>query len=686
MSPESDSTKRVTAGKKLDAEGQPKAFLLRNRHEEITLEPGKTWAQLDIYKWVTRGLIEEPAGFHVLANGSVQLHGEQVELEDPNGVAQLEEKVNHRFTAPAAKPAPPAILAHTPVAKGSGPNKVRFKVRLDKMGHFMVACFRADERVETGVRGLPTLVRNGLMLKPRDIHVDPLLSYVEIDGTRFDSTPAGAEALENRLNNSYAPVLKGDGHAAVEIRPNSAAASGFDIHFSTFRAGARFEVKGHLCQEQLDALQDQVKCQLLRPGIVLRISPPHLIIRRRRPDGGEERIPELPDIHYLRITAAELQKILNHPLLRRGPGAATCEASSVTEAGKLEIIELHIVRNPQSKALLAMEMVTPRGRHAKALTHHNVAELQHTGVFRANIHVALSIDNRTLSILDQESRHEERIVLDPTSADGDLQKAAQMLTSALKPVAHLAMEEIRIPVEQSNSPSPAIGEPEPAIEPAAIPAETAPGREPAVQVIIEPVSGPQVTEQRSVQQVSPIAVPEAETHPELRALFSESDPVRTNIEVFRRLESCLGVQPQQVRLSLERVFEDRHFEIISFTHPDISTVLEIRSEEFIGFYLSHINEHRVLLDYAHLGKRIEWGPKKCLLQASVTSDPDEFNARGLLGMALTENNQYVFIVTPAFKQWAKSREKWFQQTGASFMTIDDLAGAPEACRLVWPVP
>ena len=433
MNSENDSVNLLTADRQLDQDGNPKAFRLRNREEKITLEPGKTWAQLDTYKWVTRGLIEEPSGFHVLANGAVQIHGEQIELEDAQGLAKLEENINKRLEAVVHPPPRPPALIHPSTESAAGPTKVRFKVRLDKLGHLMVASFRGSERMETGIRGLDSLVRNGLMLKPGTIHIDPLLRYVEIDEVRFDSNAAGAEALENRLNSSYAPVLKDDGHAAIEIRPNAAAASGFDIHFSTSRAGARFEIKGHLCQEQLDVLQDSVKCQLLRPGIVLRISPPHLIIRRRRPDGGEEKIPELPDVHYLRITAAELQRILNHPLLRRGAVAAEAPASNAAEEGPPAITEIRVVRNPRGKLFLGMEMVSARGTRTNAFTHHNVAELQHAGVFRSNLDVVLSLDNRTLTIFESATHTEERIGVDNSSADTDLHKASEMLTAALKP-------------------------------------------------------------------------------------------------------------------------------------------------------------------------------------------------------------------------------------------------------------
>src|SRR5216117_3402698 len=180
----------------------------------------------------------------------------------------------------------------------------------------MIGCLQGAERMETSLRGLSTLVQNGVMLKPANLHIDQLQRGVEIDGVRFESSEAGARQLEETLNARYAPTLKVDQENAVEIRDNPASPTGFDINFVTIRVGARFDVKGHLTQDLLDILQNPTKSDLLQPGIVLRLSPPHLIVRRKRPDGGEERIPEILDVHYLRATAPQIQQFFNHPLIR----------------------------------------------------------------------------------------------------------------------------------------------------------------------------------------------------------------------------------------------------------------------------------------------------------------------------------------------------------------------------------
>src|SRR5438045_4370017 len=113
------------------------------------------------------------------------------------------------------------------------------------------------------------------MLKPGNNQLDPMQRYIEIDGVRFESNLAGAEQLEAALNTRYAPTLKAAAENAVDIRENRASPTGFDIHFATYRVGTRFDVKGHLTQQQLDILQDPVKSNLLQRGIILRLSPPH---------------------------------------------------------------------------------------------------------------------------------------------------------------------------------------------------------------------------------------------------------------------------------------------------------------------------------------------------------------------------------------------------------------------------
>ena len=119
-------------------------------------------------------------------------------------------------------------------------------------------------------------------------------------------------------------------------------------------------VKGHLSQDHLETLCDPAKCDLLQPGIVLKLSPPFLLIRRRRSDGGEEHVPELQDVHYRHVTAQQLQQILNHPLPVAGDGSAQAKATAA-EAQPAEILELRVTRNPLNKMLLWLECVTTKG-------------------------------------------------------------------------------------------------------------------------------------------------------------------------------------------------------------------------------------------------------------------------------------------------------------------------------------
>src|SRR5207249_11905356 len=121
-------------------------------------------------------------------------------------------------------------------------------------------------------------------------------------------------------------------------------------------------------------------------------------------------------------------------------------------------------------------------------------------------------------------------------------------------------------------------------------------------------------------------------------LFSETDILRVNTEMFRRLSERFGVAVQEARLSLPRVFADRRFEIISFGEQEIGSVLELRGEEFYGFYLSHISEQRIDFVYACQGTHIEWGADKCYLQPAADAEAVELNGGALHGMGQTADN------------------------------------------------
>lgn len=314
--PPTPGRRRVETVLNTDGDGRPTGFILTFGTERVVLEAGRTWIQSDHFKWVTRGLIEAPQSFAVHGDGSVELNGEHFLPSDGAAAESLTERLNKRHAAPP--PPRPKVQPSRTALPGGRSSRVEFHAHLDALGHVLVTASRGTERTETGLRGLEHLVTEGWMLRPERIHVDPLQRYVEIDDQRFESTPEGVQALTLTLNARYAPAVASSGAPAIEVRENPGSATGFDIHFWISRAGTRFEIKGHLAQDKLDILQDHDRCDLLQPGILLRLSPPFLYLRRRHHDGTEEHIAGLPDVKYRGMTATELERILNHPGIRQG--------------------------------------------------------------------------------------------------------------------------------------------------------------------------------------------------------------------------------------------------------------------------------------------------------------------------------------------------------------------------------
>lgn len=701
----------VKADRILDADGRPKCYTLTLAKETITLEPGKAWVKADLFKWVTRGLIEPPQSYHVLANGLVEINGEKVAVDAPDGTARLEREIN-KHHAPAGEPRPTAAKPGAAAAAASS-GKVQYHVKLDHLGHLMVDCLSGGEHIETGMRGLSTLIQNGLMLAPGSWHVDPLQRAMEIDGQRFACDEAGARELEVFLNAHYAPTLKGAGDNVIEVKENPASATGFDLHFVTFHAGLRLEVKGHLSQEKLDLLQDASKCDLLQHGILLRLTPPNLLIRRRRTDGGEERIPELPDVAYRRVAAAQLQQVLNHPLIRRSSGGDARDAAPSVPEHAREFREIRVVRSPQNPTGFWLECVAAHTGKVEgmALTYHNVGELQARGIFLDGWEVALSLDQHVLRVVSREASREESFRLDP-SDHPDLERIGQRLTGLLKPpsaapppaeapapapegaaAGHtvsglpempLVPEAIRAPVVSPPARMPAHAPPIAGSATGAPAAPSAsdrgvPTREAAGKAVGgRPPDGrpPKVAEgSASATPQSPDDALEREPAP---------DPIELNLSIFQRLSERLDLPVQDLHLSLPRVFHDRRFEVLSFSHPQIEDLSELRSEEFYGFYLSHVDPAHIILVYACRGRHIEWGPQKCVVQSSMTAEAEEYAGSALRGLAQDGDGNFLFVVTRAFRAWIRPREKEYLPVCVRFLSPEEsLAEGAEWSR-IWP--
>ena len=662
--------KKIRAGKVHHVGLKGMVYKLSLGNEVVALDPGKTWAQVDHFKWVARGLVDAPQSFRVTPEGSVDINAAHIAIADPDGPTKLEHEICRRHEGTVAHKAAVAVAPTHAAAAAPTTSSRRFRVKLDHWGHMVIEWGHGLDREETGLRGLAALITNGLLRKPDRYHVDALQRGIEMDEDFYECSEAGAKRLEEALNTRYAVSERSQGGVAIEIKENRAASTGFDIHFTIVRAGFPFEIKGHLSQENLDLLQDQTRCELLQPGIHILLTPPFLLFRRRRPDLGEDKIPDMHDINLLRITAGELQAILNSPVIRRG-GAAT-PVTPTSEDRPQEVAEMRVHRNPTDKVWLWLECITPTGQThgAKAFTHHNIAEFQHGAFFRPNLDVCLSLDHRRLSVLDRLTKMEEAITLDPRSPDETLRQASRILTKALRPPigAPSAPPLVRI-VAAPKSP---VAPPLPAAHPAA---PTAP-----VEATLPPAS----------KTPAPLPAPpesEAASRPPLdriTPLFRKSNVGRTNQEIFRRLSTWLGILPQEIHLSVEKVFENRRFEVLSFEPMEVQGLQDLRGEDFYGFYLSHISEHKVVLVYACNGTHIEWGPEKCVLQPTARSEAEEYKSSALLGMAQDANDEFVFIVQPEFKDWIVPREQPYTVENVQFHTVADLAAAPENYRLIWP--
>jgi len=550
--------------------GHPDLFTLILGHERTPLAPGKSWIQTDHFKWATRGILEAPQSFVVHPDGSVDYNGETFRPSSADAAKALEAQINRKHlqdTGPAPRPAPRAHHGD------SGHPPRTFRVHLDPMSHILVQAYRGSEHTETGLRGLSHLAADGWMRAPRSLRIDPLQRSLELDGILFENDAEGAQRLENYLNEHCQPVTAPGSAHPIEIRENPAASTGFDIRFWTVRAGARTEVKGQLSQEKLEILQDHEKCDLLQPGILLRVSPPFLYIRRRHHDGSEESIPTLPDMKYRSVSATELERVLNHPL----------------------------IRNPAT--LSPTELPTP--------VTSGVASSHET---------------------DPQPRHSS------------------------------------VP-EPSQPPAPF--NPPPKSPPPRASSRTVP---PA----LPPSDNPSLSD---VPPVLPATTQLLNPPP-----FDTTEPRSIHEPVFRELTHRLHIPVQDLLLFLPRVFNDRRFEILDFNGEEITSVFQLRTDHFYGFYLTHLTSQTVDLVYACHGTHIEWGTHKCTLQPTAGAETAEFRGPALLGLAQDPNHHFVFIVDPQYRDWVKTHEKATQESFAHFMTPAQWALQPDLFPLIWPIP
>jgi hypothetical protein len=156
--------------------------------------------------------------------------------------------------------------------------------------------------------------------------------------------------------------------------------------------------------------------------------------------------------------------------------------------------------------------------------------------------------------------------------------------------------------------------------------------------------------------------------------------------VFRELAHRLHSPVQDLLLSLPRIFNDRRFEILDFNGEEISSVLQLRTDHFYGFYLTHLGPTTMDLVYACHGTHLEWGTHKCTVQPTARAETAEFRGSALLGLAQNPDQHFVFIVDPQYRDWVKVHEKACLDAYAHFLTPNEWAADPTSFPLIWPPP
>lgn len=337
--------------------------------ETISLLPLRNWSQLDVYKWRARGKVPAtPAGLEITCD-HVKVASEVVSTQDPEGPAKLQKLLNEwlafargtvQLAHKEARPQPAPVEAGTAIRpEDLAPH---FRVEVDKEGQVHIHCSHCKEALATiglNLPGLNSLISQGLMHKPRAMQVGALHDWIELDGEFFHFAKGQNDAakLEKVLNERYlSTAALGQGREVV-VFANAASPTGFDIQFAARVGGAMDHRRRPLNEQSLGLLQDRDHCGLLLKDLVIKLSPPDFIFKRKTPDGGERYLEEGPEsivkvigdegeitmvdlsrpVNYSRLTALELTAVFNHPAVNQHSRASTEFLGSSPKPGPARI-------------------------------------------------------------------------------------------------------------------------------------------------------------------------------------------------------------------------------------------------------------------------------------------------------------------------------------------------------------
>ena len=332
-----------------DRGDEAEVFTMALGGETIDLLPFRNWSQLDVYKWRAQGKLPgTPAGLEITID-HVKVTGEAVLIKDPHGPVKLQKLLNEwlalerrAFESARQKAhAKPASVEQKP-ADAPGSLIPRFRVEVDREGQVHIHCVQGKDTLATiglNLPGFTSLFNEGLMHKPHAMKVGVLHDWLELDGEFFSFEKGNNDAskLEKALNDRYLSAASlGQGKDVVAFT-NAASSTGFDIQFAAKVGGVTESRRRMLNEETLELLQSPEKCGLLPKDLVIKLSRPNLIFKRKTPDGGERYLEEgsgsvvqvigdegevtLVDltkpVNYLRLSAVELTAVFNHPTINQ---------------------------------------------------------------------------------------------------------------------------------------------------------------------------------------------------------------------------------------------------------------------------------------------------------------------------------------------------------------------------------
>jgi len=315
--------------------------------ETIDMLPLRNWGQLDVYKWGPRGKLPgTPAGLEITFD-HVKVAGETVLTNDPHGATKLQRLLNEWLALEkgtfelAQKRSQPKRTSVGPETAQRPANLIpHYQVEMDKKGQVHINCLLGKETLATiglNLLGFNSLINQGLMHKPHSIKVGALHDWVELDGElcSFENGKNDTIKLEKALNDRYlSTAALGQGKDVI-VFPNAASSTGFDIQFAAKVGGTADRHRRPLDEETLVLLQDPDKCGLLPKDLVIKLSRPNLIFKRKTPDGGERYLNQRPEnsinvlgddgdltiidlskpVNYLHLSAVELTAVFNHPAI-----------------------------------------------------------------------------------------------------------------------------------------------------------------------------------------------------------------------------------------------------------------------------------------------------------------------------------------------------------------------------------